>query len=94
MVEMSHGLRSYGVYFHVFIPLDFHRLQLSRLFNSPILHRYSYKPGSHYLLSNQSNRTVYCTINLLPRLRSHYFYYLCKCFKLLPGTALILVITF
>jgi hypothetical protein len=61
-------------------------LQLSRSFNSPTLHCYSYEPGSHYLLSNQSNRTVCCTINLLPRSRSHYFSYLCKCFELLPGT--------
>jgi len=28
MVEISHGLRSYGVYFYVLIPLDFHRLRI------------------------------------------------------------------
>jgi len=50
-------------------------LQLSCLFNSYTAKAYSYKPGLHYLLSNQ--------LNLLPYLRSYYFYYLCKCLKLL-----------
>src|SRR6266481_8333625 len=60
------------MYIFLFISID---LQLSRSFNSPTLHCYSYKPGSHYLLSNQS---TYCTVNLLPHLRSHYFYHLCS----------------
>jgi len=31
MVEISYGLRSYGVYFYVFIPLDFHRFIIKSL---------------------------------------------------------------
>ncbi len=36
-------------------------LELSRSFNSPTLHCYSYEPGSHYLLTNQLDRTTCCT---------------------------------
>ena len=36
-------------------------LQLSRSCNSPTLHCYSYEPGSHYLLTNQLDRTTCCT---------------------------------
>src|SRR6266436_8620047 len=69
--------RPYGqsftfMYIYHLISID---LQSSRLFNSPTLHCYSYEPGSHYLLSNQS---TYCTVNLLPHSRSHYFYHLCS----------------
>src|SRR5712675_24652 len=59
MVEMTHRLRSSGstfMYLYHLISID---LQLSHSFNSPTLHCYSYEPGSHYLLSNQS---TYCTI--------------------------------
>jgi len=84
-------LATYFLYIVSLISID---LELSRSFNSSHCKAYSYKPGSHCLLSNYLNRTTCCTINLLPHLRSHYFYYLCKCFEPLPGTSLVLVITF
>ena len=31
MVKMSHGLQSLGVYFHLFIPLNFHRFTIKSL---------------------------------------------------------------
>ena len=71
---------TFFMYIYYLISID---LQLSRSFNSSHCKAYSYKPGSHCLLSNYLNRTTCCTINLLPHLRSHYFYYLCKCLELL-----------
>src|SRR6266446_1239910 len=55
--------RPYGqsvtfMYIYHLISID---LQLSRSFNSPTLYYYSYKPGSHYLLTNQLDRTTCCT---------------------------------
>jgi hypothetical protein len=79
------------IYIYHLISID---LQLSHSCNSPHCKAYSYEPGSHCLLSNYLNRTTCYTINLLPHSRSHYFYHLCKCFKPLPGTALVLIITF
>jgi len=92
--KMSYGLRSSGstfMYLYYLISID---LQLGCLFNSHTLQslqlwaRPAYRTASNLyvqrLLSNQ----------LLPRLRSHYFFYLCKCFELLLGTSLVLVITF
>ena len=35
MVEMTYRLRSYGVYFYVFIPLDFHRFAIKLLSQFP-----------------------------------------------------------
>jgi len=67
-------------------PLELY-LQSSCLCISTLCKAYSYKPGSHCLLTNYLDYTTCCTINLLPYLRSHHFFYLYKCFKLLPGTA-------
>jgi len=72
-----YGQGSTFIYIFHFMSID---LQSSRSFFSSHYKAYSYEPGSHYLLSNQS---TCCTINLLPRLRSHYFFHLCKYLKLL-----------
>jgi hypothetical protein len=76
---MSYHLHLLRVYIEA---LELHS-QSSRSFNSSHCKAYSYEPGSHYLLTNQSDRTTCCTINLLPHSRSHYFYHLCKCLELL-----------
>ena len=57
-------LATYFLYIVYLISID---LELSRLCNSLHCKAYSYKPGSHHLLTNQ-----------LPHSRSHYFYHLCS----------------
>jgi len=92
--HFSYLLPHYFYLLRVYIePLELHS-QLSRLCISTLCKAYSYKPGSHCLLTNYLDRTTCCTINLLPHLRSHYFFHLCKCFEPLPGTSLVLVIIF
>ena len=56
---------TYFVYIAYLISID---LESSRSFNSSHCKAYSYDPGLHHLLTNQ----------ILPHLRSHYFYYLCS----------------
>jgi len=74
-LRRRHRRHPFATYFMYIVHLISIDLQSSRSLNSPTLHCYSYEPGSHYLLSNQS---TCCTINLLPRSRSHYFSYPCS----------------
>jgi hypothetical protein len=66
---MSYGLRSYGVYFYVFIPLDFHRFRIKLLVQfshtAPLQLFYLIILLSYIIVT--TSKSLYILVSLLPK---------------------------